>query len=128
MYGGLKPLSIKFIETIFEKKGFKNIGGRCKFSPISLTTSDKSDSGPSGLPRGRTGVFQFATKGKEEGARLLPGWDHVCRDRGDPIPKRLAWLPVQVVHRDHADHQRQQGSGSDALGPSQQFGPAVHYL
>ena len=28
MFGGLKPLSIKFIETVFEKKGFRNMGGK----------------------------------------------------------------------------------------------------
>jgi hypothetical protein len=28
VFGGLKPLSIKFIQTVFEKKGFKNMGGK----------------------------------------------------------------------------------------------------
>lgn len=28
VFGGLKPLSVKFIETIFDKKGFKNVGSK----------------------------------------------------------------------------------------------------
>lgn len=28
VFGGLKPLSIKFIETVFEKKGFRNMGSK----------------------------------------------------------------------------------------------------
>ncbi len=28
--GGLKPLSIKYIETVFERKGFKNIEKKSK--------------------------------------------------------------------------------------------------
>jgi hypothetical protein len=31
VFGGLKPLSVKFIETIFDKKGFKNVGSKCKY-------------------------------------------------------------------------------------------------
>ena len=31
VFGGLKPLSVKIVETVFEKKGFKNMGSKCKF-------------------------------------------------------------------------------------------------
>lgn len=31
VFGGLKPLSIKFVETVFERKGFKAMGGKRKY-------------------------------------------------------------------------------------------------
>ena len=32
MYGGLKPLSVRFIELMFERAGLKNIDKKCKFT------------------------------------------------------------------------------------------------
>lgn len=34
--GGLKPLSVKYIETVFERRGFKNIEKKSKFENVNL--------------------------------------------------------------------------------------------
>jgi hypothetical protein len=36
VFGGLKPMSVRFIEAVFEKKGFKNMGSKRKFLPYFL--------------------------------------------------------------------------------------------
>lgn len=37
--GGLKPLSVKYIETVFEKKGFKNIEKKSKLVYVYVIVS-----------------------------------------------------------------------------------------
>ena len=57
VFGGLKPLSVKFIETIFEKKGFKNIGSKCKLSCDDVC-SDVVDTWAASVSRGRERVLR----------------------------------------------------------------------
>ena len=49
VFGGLKPLSVKFIEYFIEKRGFKGIGKKSKY--FFLNDSDGTHSWRLGVPR-----------------------------------------------------------------------------
>ena len=38
VYGGLKPLSVRFVELMFERGGLRNIDKKSKFSEGGFTT------------------------------------------------------------------------------------------